>query len=67
MGAVVRRVLGEGTLFEEKDVSEDPDLERRFVFEIPVLLLGTQEIARHRVSEADLRTRLAALGIPLRG
>jgi hypothetical protein len=45
----------------EVDVREHPDLERRYVFEIPVLLAGERELARHRLGEAELRRLLAEL------
>lgn len=45
----------------ERDVRADPETERRYLLEIPVLLLGETEVARHRVSEAELRARLACL------
>ena len=47
-----------GLDFHERDVTEDPVLERRYVLEIPVLLLDGREIARHRITEAELRDRL---------
>jgi hypothetical protein len=62
MAAVVRRALGPTATLEEKDVREDPDLERRYVFEIPVLLWEGREVARHQVGEQELRARLAVLG-----
>jgi Glutaredoxin-like domain (DUF836) len=59
MRAVVERVL-RGTALEllELNVESHPDLEARYVFEIPVLLLEGQEIARHRTTEDELRERL---------
>jgi glutaredoxin len=42
------------------DVSSDPDLERRYGLNIPVLLINGTEAARHRVSERDLLRLLAA-------
>jgi hypothetical protein len=64
MRAVVERVLPEvGARLEERDVRDDPVLEARYVFEIPVLLLGDREIARHRVSESDLRLLLREAGL----
>ncbi len=59
MAALVRRVLAEtGGRLVERDVREDPELEKRYVLEIPVLLLAGREVARHRVTEAELRERL---------
>lgn len=46
----------------ERDVAEHPEL-ARYRLEIPVLLLDGEELARHRVSEADLRRRLRAAGV----
>jgi len=67
MREVVLRVLREGGAgsLVERNVTEDPELERRYVFEIPVLLAGDHEVARHRVGETELRERLAALGFEL--
>ncbi len=63
MRDVVRRVVGDAA-FVERDVAADPDLEKRYVFEIPVLLWGAHEVVRHRTTETALRARLAALGFP---
>jgi hypothetical protein len=59
MRAVVARVL-RGTALEllELNVEEHPELEARYVFEIPVLLLEGREIARCRITEGELRERL---------
>ena len=50
----------------ERDVREDPDLFARYRHDIPVLLYEGNELFRHRVGEAELRARLASLGIPAR-
>jgi Glutaredoxin-like domain (DUF836) len=64
MRAVVERVLPEvGAGLEERDVRDDPALEALYVFEIPVLLLGDREIARHRVTESELRLLLTEAGL----
>ena len=42
----------------ELDVRDHPELEKKYVFEIPVLLFQGQEVARYRVTEAELRERL---------
>ena len=42
----------------EVDISRDPELERRYGHDIPVLLINGVEAARHRVNEADLIQKL---------
>lgn len=60
MRSLVERILSEyGAELVEKDVREDPATARRYLLEIPVLLLGEMELARHRVTEGELRQRLA--------
>lgn len=62
MREVVRSVLAElGASLVELDVRDDPELERRYALEIPVLLLGDTEIARHRTTPEELRLKLKAL------
>jgi hypothetical protein len=64
MRAVVERVLPEfDARLEERDVREDPRLEARYVFEIPVLRLGERELARHRVTDEELRRLLRGAGL----
>jgi hypothetical protein len=59
MRALVLRVLAaRGGALIERDVREDPELERRYRHEIPVLLLGDRELARHRITEAELVEQL---------
>ena len=59
MRAVVEEVAAELDLgFVERDVRDDPEIERRYLFEIPVLMLDGQEIARHRITPTELRARL---------
>jgi hypothetical protein len=61
MRTVVEGVLRGGALeLLELNVEDHPDLLARYVFEIPVLLLEGAEIARYRVTEAELRQRLEA-------
>ncbi len=62
MRAVAERVLAEPARLVERDVREDPELEKRYRLEIPVLLWGEREVVRHRVTEAELRRRLHELG-----
>ena len=50
-----------GLALAERDVRSDPELDALYGNDIPVLLLGGREVARHRVSAADLRARLRSL------
>jgi hypothetical protein len=61
MRAVVVTALGEQAAVDV-DLRDDPQLERRYLFEIPVLLWGENEVARHRTTADELRDRLRALG-----
>ena len=64
MRAVVDAVLPEfGASVVEMDVRDDPETDRLYRLEIPVLLLGDREVARHHVTKADLRRRLTELGL----
>jgi len=54
--------LGAG--LEERDVTDDPELERRYLLEIPVLLFEGREVARHRITADELLPRLRAVGFP---
>jgi hypothetical protein len=55
---VEKLALELGHSLHERDVTQDPELERRYVLEIPVLLMDGREIARHRITAAELRARL---------
>ena len=48
----------------ELDIRDHPDLEKRYLFEIPVLLFEGQELARYRVTEVELRRRLGPHLVP---
>jgi len=62
MREVVSPVAAElGLALAERDVRSDPELDALYRNDIPVLLLGGREVARHRVSTADLRARLRAM------
>ena len=64
MRAVVDAVLPEfGASLVETDVRDDPETERLYALEIPVLFLGEREVARHHVTASDLRRRLVELGL----
>ena len=55
MKVVVGRVQRHHPLaLTEIDISTDPELERRFGTQIPVLLRGEVVIARHRISTEQL-------------
>jgi hypothetical protein len=59
MHAVVAPVAAElGFTLAERDLRSDPELDALYRHDIPVLLLGGREVARHRVSAEDLRARL---------
>jgi hypothetical protein len=62
MRDVVSPVAAElGLTLAERDVRADPELDALYRNDIPVLLLGGREVARHRVTAADLRARLRSL------
>jgi hypothetical protein len=63
MEEIVHRVVRDRIPVEIRDVREDPALEARYLFEIPVLLLGEREICRHRTTEDALRKALVAEGL----
>jgi Glutaredoxin-like domain (DUF836) len=63
MREVVERALPAlGARLVERDITEDPELERRYVFDIPVLLFEGKEVARHRVGSDELLPRPRAAG-----
>jgi hypothetical protein len=55
-----------GARLVERDITQDPELERRYVFDIPVLLYDGREIARYRIGAEELLPRLRAAGFPAR-
>jgi len=59
----MKAVIGEVGLtvpltIEEVDVDGDPTLARRYGLEVPVLVAGGRELARHRVTAGRLRELL---------
>lgn len=65
MRAVAEKVAPDfGLALHERNLADDPEAEKRYLFEIPLLFLGDEEVARHRVTEEDLRERLARLVRP---
>jgi Glutaredoxin-like domain (DUF836) len=62
MADVVRSVLAElGATLVELDVRDDPELQSRYALEIPVLLLGDVEIARHRTTVEELIRKVSTV------
>jgi glutaredoxin-like protein DUF836 len=62
MKAIVTRaaeLAPEQTTIMEIDISTDPDLERRFGLEIPMLMVNGKKAAKYRVTEEELRRLLA--------
>ena len=59
MKAVLRQVRRQ-RVFEltEVDISRDPELQRRYQHDIPVLLVDDTEVARHRIDEVELLRKL---------
>jgi hypothetical protein len=55
MKVVVRRVAAAcPLLLEEIDISGDPELERLYGTEIPVLMIDGRKVAKYRIGEAEL-------------
>ena len=60
MKAVVARLARSMPLtVEEIDISTDPELERLYGLEIPVLLVDGKKAAKYRVTEEELQRLLA--------
>jgi hypothetical protein len=60
MKAIVQQVATSVSLaIEEIDISTDPELERLYGLEIPVLLVEGKKVAKYRVTEGELRRILA--------
>ena len=55
--------LATGLGLVDRDVRDDPELEKRYLLEIPVLLWGEHEVALHRITAEALRLRLRELGL----
>jgi glutaredoxin len=60
MKAVVKHVGATVPLaLDEIDISADPELERLYGLEIPVLFVAGKKVAKYRVGEQELRRILA--------
>jgi hypothetical protein len=51
----------EPTAVLEIDISTDPELERRFGTEIPVLMVNDKKAAKYRIGENELQRMLIGL------
>ena len=60
--AIAPALAARGIRLVVRDVREDPELLRRYRNDIPVLLAGDVELARHAVTADEVLARLAALG-----
>jgi thiol-disulfide isomerase/thioredoxin len=61
MKTIVTRVAKSApgpTIIRCIDISTDPDLERRYGVEIPVLLINGKKAAKYRIDEVELRRLL---------
>ncbi len=61
MKAIVGPVADEfGCILEQVDISGNPELEAQFGTEIPVLVVNGRKAFKYRLTDRDLRRRLAA-------
>jgi glutaredoxin len=61
MAGIVRRAIaGRPATLEEIDISKDPDLERIYGEQIPVLMIDGRKVAKYRISEREIRRVLTA-------
>ena len=65
MRQIVEKVLAafEARLEERNLVESDRETRVRYGHDIPVLFVGGQEVARHRIAEDELHARLLGLGL----
>jgi hypothetical protein len=61
--AILPLLHARGLRLLERDVRENEEWEGRYLLEIPVLLFGDVELARHRVDVDSLSARLLELGL----
>ncbi len=64
MKEVVLRVLGgrDHISLEEIDISNDPELLKRYELEIPVLMIDGKKAAKYRMTETELTRKLDRSG-----
>lgn len=60
MKAVVTRVAGRTATIDEVDITSDPELQRLYALEIPVLVINGRKIAKYRIDEPTLKRALEA-------
>ena len=53
-----------GAELREIDIDTDPALRAEYDYEVPVIFLGTQKVAKHRVDLAQLRRQMARAAKP---
>ncbi|MEZ5288290.1 MAG: glutaredoxin family protein [Vicinamibacterales bacterium] len=61
---VARALARSGVALEEVDITRDLDLYMRLRHDIPVLEIDGREVARHRVTDAEVAGFLHPAGIP---
>jgi hypothetical protein len=59
-GVIETVTAGQPVDLREVDISGDPDLERRYGLEIPVLEIDGTKIAKYRIDERALRNAIRA-------
>jgi glutaredoxin len=60
--AAILPLLSElGVTLREMDIDDDPVLHDRYTNDVPVILLGSKMVARHRLDPAQLRRQLQQL------
>ena len=62
-----RAIQSSGTAFElaEIDIDADPDLQRRFTDDVPVIFVNGREAFRHRVDADDFAAYIRGTAIPM--
>ena len=59
-GVIEKVTAGQLVDLREVDISGDPELERRYGLEIPVLEIDGKKIAKYRIDERALRSAIRA-------
>ena len=61
--ALIAPVLAEfGAALREVNIEEDPVLQERYAWDIPVIFIGARKVAKHRVDAALFRRQLREAG-----